>query len=1318
MLKMFVVEMRGGMRRVCVLGMLGVAWFFVGVGKVFGRPYLNYQGKQSARERIVRAAACEQPTSQVDLNINNVRARLLNGGDKWWDLVGNAQYEVPKGSDRHAMFAGAIWIGGFDAGGTLRLAAQTYRQTGIDFWSGPIRPDGSVDRELCLAWDRHWIVYRRDIDLLIQDYAVDSVINNPIPLSIREWPAVGNPNISLDDEFIARPVGLAPFVDVDGDGLYNPAKGDYPDVPGDMAVWWVYNDVGDIHTESGAQAIGIEIQALAFAFQTTDEVNDMTFYKYTLVYHGTIPLDSTYIALWVDPDLGCWRNDYVGCDTVLDLGYVYNGTIDNDCETPGYAAIGLYGALAGTDFFRGPWSPDDSAYLGMTAFIYFNNDFTVTGNPETGIHFYNYMSCSWKDGTPVTVGGTGYGGNQPTCFMYPDDPSDPAGWSECTVGADPFDRRYVMSSGPFRLEPGAVNDITIAAIWVNDPNYSLCGALTYLKDADKKAQALFDMNFQLLDGPEAPNMTIRELDRELILTLWNPPGSNNEHEDFKVVDRINLPQIIQLGSADSFYRFEGYLIYQLKDASVSVRELDDPSRARLIAQVDIENGVSRVVNWTYDRELRAWIPEVKVEGEDAGIRHTFRVTTDAFATGEVRRLVNYKPYYFMVIAYAYNNFKDFNPADSILGQPIQFLPGRKNVRVYVGIPHKPGADAFGTVLNSRYGQSPQIALLEGGGGGYRVLRADASSEAELAQRGIAQPFRYAPGEAPILVQVIDPLTVVGSVYRLYMRPALFALRGLYSMNLQDGDTLWYLQDVQSGEIVYVERLRLDSLAPGQYDTFTLSLRWNEYVFTERGFSITMKMGEPLFNQLLVGQGLLEMSIEFADAAKQYLAGIEDQDDNVFIWTGAGGTVVDALNWIRSGNRLGDDQESWDYVALSVADTLFLDPQEVFEKQGLGWWAPYILVNAYPEGPRMAPAFFVPNDPDYSFNNLTGLMRFYKRHAREWINNLRSVELVITPDKSKWSEAPVIELGVDPNMTEGNVKRFALRAHDGLERDGTYNPGRQGWGWFPGYAIDLETGQRLAILYGENSMLAEDNGRDMVWNPSPNVRTRDGLRAGGEHYVYILNQPYSFRTALYTILANRAPGWDTLVASWVMWVGAPIAQQPELWRSVAEGLVPVEARIRLLVRTPFRYDTTRKVYNGGFPVYEFSLEGLEPQTGVTEVAKSFLDSIRVVPNPYYAYSAYERTRLENHVKITNLPPQAEITIYSIDGTVIRRLRYNQEGTSTLGSDGVTGSVVWDLRNEAGIPISSGLYLIHVQVPNVGETIVKFMAIMRPVDLSTF
>ena len=80
---------------------------------------------------------CSGSSSQIDLNINNVRARILGGGSMWWDLS-NGRYIVPNVApgekEVSSIFAAGLWIGGYDAANNLKLAAQTYRQNGNDFW--------------------------------------------------------------------------------------------------------------------------------------------------------------------------------------------------------------------------------------------------------------------------------------------------------------------------------------------------------------------------------------------------------------------------------------------------------------------------------------------------------------------------------------------------------------------------------------------------------------------------------------------------------------------------------------------------------------------------------------------------------------------------------------------------------------------------------------------------------------------------------------------------------------------------------------------------------------------------------------------------------------------------------------------------------------------------------------------------------------------------------------------------------------------------------------------------------------------------------
>ena len=147
----------------------------------------------------------------------------------------------------------------------------------------------------------------------------------------------------------------------------------------------------------------------------------------------------------------------------------------------------------------------------MSKFVYYNNDFTVTGNPEGAEDVYNYLRAIWKDGVPFTYGGNGKEGTEVCDFMFPGD-SDPNGWgiggdcgnvlsrpswSEDTEGNIPADRRFLQSAGPFTLSPGAVNDITVGVIWARASSGGPMASVNLVRVFDDKAQALFNNNVKI-----------------------------------------------------------------------------------------------------------------------------------------------------------------------------------------------------------------------------------------------------------------------------------------------------------------------------------------------------------------------------------------------------------------------------------------------------------------------------------------------------------------------------------------------------------------------------------------------------------------------------------------------------------------------------------------------------------------------------------------------------------------------------------------------------------------------------------------------------
>lgn len=1409
------------------------------------------------------SAGCSPSSAFEWLDINNVRARVNAGGDMWWDLDGISRYYVPKSGSATSMFSGALWIGGLDINNQLKLAAQRFRQGpelngGVDFWTGPLTIDGTaaIDETVCAQYDRLFKMNRALVDEFLShtDPITGAFIPSDdytIPTEILEWPA--HADISKKQSYY-----LAPFYDVDGDGEYNPFAGDYPYydidnslchtktptmdesiegsiqgsiladqvIKGDQTLWWVFNDKGNIHTDSEGAAIGLEIRGQAFAFATNDEVNNMTFYSYEIINRSTFELTETYFSPWVDPDLGYAQDDYVGCDVGRGLGYAYNGTaVDGSGEPEAY---GEQPPAIGVDFFQGPYlDPDgqdnpkyrfitdpatgdtigreqlcdvsingvnfgngikDDERYGMRRFVYYNNNNDpINGEPRQAGHYYNYLRGIWKNGQKMRYGGdavnTGVLEDVTADFMFPFD-SDPCNWgtngvnpegynndgvywSEESENNPPADRRFMQSAGPFTLKPGAVNYITVGIPWARAVSGGPFASVELLRRVDDKAQTLFDNCFKVIDGPNAPDLSFQELDKELIVYISNSPSSNNFGESYQEFD----PNIIQphpddpTKRSDSLYRFEGYQIFQLKDPTVGVESIHDPDKVRLVAQFDKKNGVSKLVNFYYDEMVEANIPVVEVNGGDNGIQHSFKLSQDAFAQGDVR-LVNHKQYYYMAIAYAYNEFMPYSQEpgvlNGLLGQKAPYLAGRKNIKTYTAIPHK---TINGLVANAEYGEGPEITRLAGHGNGGMELELKPEVIDEILSKDPASednifgsptyPIAYNPvymeGYGPINVKVVDPLNVVSAEYEL----AFDSLRFIRLYNVTGdpavrGDTAskyisnWVLRDVNTGET---------------YTSDTTTLEDYEQLFLDRGISITIKqpykpgvykVGNNTDNQfyersLAPNNGFITANIIYKDSSRRWLDGIRDDD-----------IPGSPLDWIRSGTYKDQDNsaampEDWRMSYSQTVPDRPWDANEDFEQILFGTWAPYALTtygNTY-----------VPSEPSQS---TVGPAYSRDSKANNSLNDLFSVDIVLTPDKSKWSRSPVLEMSYDQVLAEGNAPRFSLRKAPSVDKEGnpaasmdmeaSDNPddpnyiGSYGMSWFPGYAINVETGERLNIMFGEDSYLAEQNGRDMLFNPpprdmdlsqpgDPNIITQVSNKPvmGGKHYVYIMGHEYRSVSIAQVNIEFKSPAYDAgryafgvldtlftavspvmpMVSSYfytaIKYVGMPMPVKGQEWLNN-------EARIRIRVAKPYvRYYSSLPldtVYDGMdvnrfYPKYAFNTQGIATEYRDPEKLQTDLDLINVVPNPYYAYSSYERNALDNRIKITNLPEQCVITIYNMSGTRIRQFKKDEPKTS----------IDWDLKNFAGVPIASGIYLIHVKSED-GERVIKWFGSMRPMDLNTF
>ena len=348
---------------------------------------------------------------------------------------------------------------------------------------------------------------------------------------------------------------------------------------------------------------------------------------------------------------------------------------------------------------------------------------------------------------------------------------------------------------------------------------------------------------------------------------------------------------------------------------------------------------------------------------------------------------------------------------------------------------------------------------------------------------------------------------------------------------------------------------------------------------------------------------------------------------------------------------------------------------------------------------------------------------------------------------------------DVNYNEATMNGTQVYTQEDLDNGIIDDPALIGYsygmGWFPGYAIDIETGERLNIMFGEDSKLIGCNGRDMLWNPTSDImtdlyRSTNGAQGevlfGGKHYIYIMGNNIR-KNILGSAKWESFPSYDggkkikdyldeaanesaanrrkiiRRVFRNAMWVSIPLHNSEYEFLST-------DVTIKLRVANPYYKNLihfTKEQYenlsqdkdslqsiedalspNYNYPMYSFSTKDLSTTKNDNVTAEDALDIIKIVPNPYYGYCAYEKEQIENLVKFTNLPQNCTISIYTVSGTLVKRFK----------KDNPLTFVEWDLKNTYGIAIASGVYIIHIEAPGIGEKILKWFGALRPIDLQTF
>ena len=548
---------------------------------------------------------------------NRIYADVTNNGlflD--YHISGDSALEWPKGTGVHSIFQSALWMGA-TVDGTIRTIVGDYTQDmGPGPWGGD--PLAAVHR-----------IYKVNKSMLDDPAAHDDFQNWPVDYG-------------------------APWVDVDGDGAWNPlpAGPDHPEFIGDQVLWFVSND-GDpaYKLNFGTSPMNVEIQTTMFGYDRIDAIGDMLFIKQLVINKGDDDLVDTYMGLWSDPDLGNAGDDLVGCNVELGMGYVWNDGPDTY-----YDNLDIGTPAAGYDFFQGPKVPCDDPTdpvecpaqgakmfgtyfpgeknLKMSSFaFYINGDATYT-DPADETEGYYYLQGLRKDGSPYPneIAGDLY--DQKFCFYG--DPALDHGTTNPVDGnyASAADRRFLMSVGPFTMASGDSQEVVFGIF--HAAGGDALSSVAYLSQVDQLAQSAYDNDFDLPEPPPAPNVTASAFDNEIVI-MWDGVAEDYNEESFFVDDAGNTTN----------YTFQGYNVYQYETGSGA----GDMAR---IATYDIVDGVTEIVDTVFDTQYNEYIARRVQFGSDSGLARHEVVSRDALNGNS--KLITNRSYNFAVTAYGYNEF--------------------------------------------------------------------------------------------------------------------------------------------------------------------------------------------------------------------------------------------------------------------------------------------------------------------------------------------------------------------------------------------------------------------------------------------------------------------------------------------------------------------------------------------------------------------------------------------------------------------------------------------------------------------------------------
>lgn len=199
----------------------------------------------------------------------------------------------------------------------------------------------------------------------------------------------------------------------------------------------------------------------------------------------------------------------------------------------------------------------------------------------------------------------------------------------------------------------------------------------------------------------------------------------------------------------------------------------------------------------------------------------------------------------------------------------------------------------------------------------------------------------------------------------------------------------------------------------------------------------------------------------------------------------------------------------------------------------------------------------------------------------------------------------------------------------------------------------------------------DNNDDGVWDP--------GVQDDGVEIIFIYNKTYNPAGGQFDNTADNATSGSN----------ADIAYDCSF--DVRPGHTLSEADGKLVVGVNIRLDAND----------QYVIKPPKGKTSSVALAQADVQKINVFPNPYYGFNLREQTRINKYVTFNHLPARATIRIFNLAGVLVR----------VIEKDDPQQFAQWDLRNDNQLPVASGIYIVFVDMPEIGATKVLKLALVQ-------